>query len=119
MPKLAGVGRRVRLSRGPLRARSHTGTGSDSPDFVPLLYGAWKRANVKAAVADSGFDGERNHRAARLDMGVRSVIPPNIGRPSDKPPVGRFRRLMRQRFDRKADRHRRTGSGRRARRSTA
>jgi transposase len=35
---------------------------------------------------------------------VRSVIPPNVGRPSDKPPAGRFRRLMRQRFDRKADR---------------
>ena len=37
-------------------------------------------------------------------MGVRSVIPPDIGRPSDKPPAGRFRRLMRQRFARKADR---------------
>jgi transposase len=37
-------------------------------------------------------------------MGVRSVIPPNIGRPSAKPPSGRFRRLMRQRFNRKADR---------------
>ena len=87
-----------------LAARAHTGTGSDSPDFQPLLYRAWRRANVKVAVADPGFDGEHNHRAARLDMGVRSVIPPNIGRPSDKPPAGRFRRLMRQRFDRKADR---------------
>jgi hypothetical protein len=37
-------------------------------------------------------------------MGVRSVIPPDIGRPSAKPPAGRFRRLMGQRFARKADR---------------
>ena len=35
---------------------------------------------------------------------MRSIIPPRIGRPSDKPPAGQFRRLMRQRFDRKADR---------------
>lgn len=102
MPKLA-----LAVASGchlVLAARAHTGTGSDSPDFQPLLYRAWCRANVKAVVADPGFDGEHNHRAARLDMGVRSVIPPNIGRPSDKPPAGRFRRLMRQRFDRKADR---------------
>ena len=37
-------------------------------------------------------------------MSVRSVIPAKIGRPSAKPPVARFRRLMRQRFARKADR---------------
>jgi hypothetical protein len=87
-----------------LAARAHTGAGSDSPDFAPLLYAAWRRANVKVVVADAGFDSEDNHRAARLDMGVRSVIPPGIGRPSDGPQAGRFRRLMRQRFARKADR---------------
>jgi len=87
-----------------LAARVHTGAGSDVPDFEPLLYRAWKRANVKAAVADSGYDSEDNHRIARLDMGVRSIIPPKIGRPSTKPPAGRFRRLMRQRFARTADR---------------
>jgi transposase len=36
-------------------------------------------------------------------MNVRSIIPPKIGRPSAKPPAGRFRRLMKQRFARKAD----------------
>ena len=87
-----------------LAARASTGAGSDSPDFAPLLYRAWCRANVRAVVADAGFDSEDNHRLARLDMGVRSVIPPDIGRPSANPPAGRFRRLMRQRFARKADR---------------
>ena len=36
-------------------------------------------------------------------MGVRSIIPPAIGRPSEKPPATRCRRLMQQRFGREAD----------------
>lgn len=87
-----------------LAARAHIGNGSDQPDFEPLLYRSWKRANVRSVVADAGFDSEKNHCLARLDMNVRSVIPPTIGRASDKLPAGRFRRLMRQRFARKADR---------------
>ena len=54
-------------------------------------------------VADAGYDSERHHRLARLDLGVRSVIPPKIGRPSASPPAGRYRRLMKQRFARRAD----------------
>src|SRR5438105_7266790 len=42
-------------------------------------------------VADAGFDSEDNHRTGRLDMGVRTIIPPEIGRPTDKPPPTRFR----------------------------
>lgn len=86
-----------------LAARVRIGHGSDAPDFDPLLYGAWRRASVRAAVADAGYDSERNHRLARLDMGVRSIIPPKVGRRSSKPPAGRYRRLMRQRFARGAD----------------
>jgi hypothetical protein len=81
-----------------LAARASTGAGSDSPDFRPPLYRARKRANVRDVVADAGYDAEHNQRAARLDMGVRSVIPPQIGRPYARPPAARFRRLMRQRF---------------------
>jgi hypothetical protein len=86
-----------------LAARSHIGNGSDGPDFEPLLYHSWRRADVRTVVADAGFDSEHNHRLARLDMNVRSIIPPRIGRPSDGPPQGRYRRLMKQRFSRKAD----------------
>jgi transposase len=84
-------------------ARVHIGNGSDSVDFDPLLYQSWRRARVKAVVADAGYDSEKNHRIARLDMGVRSIIPPKIGRQTHKLPAGRFRRLMKQRFNRKAD----------------
>jgi len=86
-----------------LAARATTGMGSDHPHFEPLLFDAWRRADVKVAAADAGYDSEANHRIGRLDMGVRTVIPPDIGRPSDKPPTTHYRRLMRQRFDREAD----------------
>ena len=33
--------------------------------------------------------------------GIRTLIPAERGRPSDKPPAGRWRRRMRQRFDKK------------------
>ena len=77
--------------------------GPDYEHFEPLLFDAWRRAGVKVAVGDAGFDSEANHEIARRDMGVRSIIPPDVGRPSEKPPTTRYRRLMRQRFDREAD----------------
>jgi hypothetical protein len=86
-----------------LAARATTGSGGDQPFFQPLLREAHRRAKFRKAVADSGFDSEANHRLARLDLGVRSLIPPNAGRPTSKPASTRFRRLMQQRFGRKAD----------------
>ena len=101
MPKLALAV--AAASHRILAARASNGNGSDAPDFDPLLFQAWQRAKVKTVIADAGYDSEANHRIARLDMNVRSIIPPKIGRPSAKPPTGRYRRLMKQRFARKAD----------------
>jgi hypothetical protein len=101
MPKLAvAVASNCHLI---LSAKTRIGNGSDAPDFDGLLFGAWKRANVKVVVADTGYDSEANHRIARQDMGVRSIIPPGIGRPTSKLPSGRWRRHMAKRFKRKAD----------------
>ena len=88
-----------------LAATVHIGNGSDAPDFDDLLYHAWRRAKTKVAVvvADAGYDSESNHRIARHDMGVRSIIAPGIGRPTHKLPTGRWRRHMASRFKRKAD----------------
>jgi hypothetical protein len=86
-----------------LAARATTGGGGDQPFFEPLLFDAWRRATVKVAVADAGYDSEANHEIARQDLGVRSIVPPNAGRPTDKPPTTRHRRNMRHRFGRKAD----------------
>ena len=101
MPKLALA--IAAASHRILAARASIGNGSDAPDFEPLLFHSWRRAKVKKVVADAGYDSEDNHRLARLDMGVRSVIPPKIGRPSMSPPAGYYRRLMKSRFKRKAD----------------
>jgi hypothetical protein len=101
MPKLALA---VAAASHQIRAaKASAGNGSDAPDFDPLLYRSWRRAGVKTVVADAGYDSENNHRIARLDMNVRSIIPAKIGRPSASPPTGRYRRLMKQRFARKAD----------------
>jgi len=86
-----------------LAAQARIGNGSDMPDFVPLLKQSRRRATVKWVVGDAGYDSEKNHCIARLEMGVRSVIPPKIGRRTHKLPAGRFRRLMKLRFNRKAD----------------
>lgn len=93
-PKLAvGVCTRSHLI---LSARVRTGFGSDSPDFAPLLLDAWRRhpRRLRVVLADAGFDSEANHRIARLDMGVRSVIKPGIGRPGERGPSGYYRRIM-------------------------
>jgi hypothetical protein len=87
-----------------LAAKARVGNGSDAPDFDDLLYDAWRRARVAVVVADAGYDSEANHEIARHDLGVRSIIATGIGRPTRKPPSGRWRRHTRKRFGRKADR---------------
>jgi hypothetical protein len=86
-----------------LSAKVRIGNGSDAPDFDDLLYQAWRRGRVKTVVADAGYDSEANHRIARHDLGVRSIISPGIGRRTSKPPAGRWRRHMARRLKRKAD----------------
>lgn len=89
-----------------LAAKARIGSGSDAPDLIPLLRQARQRGSVRVVVADAGYDSEENHRTARRDLGVRSIIPPTAGRPGRQPPAGYWRRHMRRRFDRQADRAR-------------
>ena len=58
-----------------------------------------RRARIEVLLADADFDAEWLHKAVR-SHGVRTIIPPTRGRPSDKPPAGRWRRVMKQRFAR-------------------
>lgn len=81
-----------------LAAGVSTGTGSDSPHFVPLMLDAAGRMPLEFVLADAGFDSEDNHRLARQELGIRSLIPATIGRPGAKGPTGHYRRLMRRRF---------------------
>ena len=88
-----------------LAAIASTGAGGDQPFLDNLLFHAWRRTGgrIRCVVADAGYDSEDNHRIARLDMGVRSIIPPKAGRPTSKPPTEPMRRNMHHRFKRRAD----------------
>jgi hypothetical protein len=80
-----------------LAAVARTGMGSDSPDFTPLLRESCRRrAGLKMVLADAGYDSHENHRIAREEMKVRSIIKTGIGRVSAKPPKSRYRRAMRK-----------------------
>jgi hypothetical protein len=71
----------------------------DTDRFVPLLDDTLTRVHLDTVLADAGYDSEPNHRHARQTHGVRSFIPATSGRPTTKPPSGRYRRLMKQRLD--------------------
>jgi hypothetical protein len=96
LPKLAlGVATRAHLV---LSFWTGTGAGADHPHFESVVFDAWRRVPNRRfkVVADAGYDSEKIHQLTRRDMGLRSIIPPKIGRPSKagKPPSGRWRRHM-------------------------
>lgn len=86
-----------------LAAKATTGLAIDHPQFGPLLQRAAARMSLDLVVADAGFDSESNHRLAREELKIRSLIPATIGRPGTRPPSGRYRRLMRQRLKMQCD----------------
>ncbi len=77
------------------------GPGPDIKHFKKALRAALRFVRIDTIVADAGYDSEESHRFARQECGVRSIIPPTIGRRTNKPPTGRWRRHMARRFDKK------------------
>lgn len=71
------------------------GPGSDARHFQKAFDQAHCRLRFEALVADAGYDGEHHHVYAR-SRGVRTLIPPLIGRPTKKPPRGYWRRMMKR-----------------------
>jgi len=84
------------LSHFCLAARASQGPQPDFGDFRPLLVEAHARAGLKALAADAGFDSEANHRLARDEMGIQSLIPAEHGRPPAGEPKGRYRKQMKR-----------------------
>ena len=76
------------------------GPASDLVLFKSALKQAVGRARIGTLLADADFDGEWVHEHVR-SFGIRTLIPPERGRPSEKPPAGRWRRRMKRRFDKK------------------
>jgi hypothetical protein len=75
------------------------GPATDLVQFGRAWSQAARRARIETLLADADFDAEWLHVSVR-SHGVRTIIPPTRGRPSDKPPAGRWRRVMKQRFAR-------------------
>ena len=75
------------------------GPATDLVPFERAFGQAVRRARIDVLLADADFDAEWLHVSVR-SHGVRTIIPPRRGRPSDKPPKGRWRRVMKQRFER-------------------
>ncbi len=72
------------------------------PDILHLedliIQAAWRRT-IRTALLEAGYDAQDSHRLLRLDLNIRSLIPPKAGRPTNKKPAGYFRRLMRRLLD--------------------
>ncbi|MHC4405754.1 MAG: transposase [Planctomycetota bacterium] len=75
------------------------GPKPDIQDMAPTLAQTSPHIRIEWLTADPGYDSEPNHRLCRQQQGIRSLIPPKHGRPTDKPATGRYRRLMQTRFD--------------------
>jgi hypothetical protein len=77
-----------------LAAAADQGPYPDFGSFRPVMLGAVSRTRIAAVAADMGFDSEAIHAFSRGELGVRTLIPPGHGRPTDKPPTGYWRRMM-------------------------
>src|SRR4029079_4257365 len=74
------------------------GPGPDLPYFQGALRQTVSRTPVGTLLADAGFDSESAHEFARQQCGMRAIIPPTRGRPTDKALRGYWRNRMKQRF---------------------
>jgi transposase len=74
------------------------GPGSDLRQFKAAVKDAAGRARIGTLLADADYDAEWVHEHVRT-YSIRTIIPPERGRPTDKLPVGRWRRRMKQWFD--------------------
>lgn len=87
------------------------GTRGPTPDTHQLGYlldQLGEAIRIDHLLADAGYDSEANHALLRETHGIRSTIPPKLGRPCKDGvlPSGRYRRLMSQRFNTTAYRQR-------------
>lgn len=81
-----------------LSLQAGRGPGPDYGYFKPLLDHATRDLRIGRLLADAGFDSEANHLYAREHHGTVAIIPPKSGRPTAKPPTGRYRRRMKSRW---------------------
>lgn len=78
-----------------LASRTRIGMGSDAEHFIPVLRTATRRnPQTRLALGDAGFDSHANHRIAREQLGVHTLIKATAGRPGSRAPASKYRRQM-------------------------
>ena len=82
------------------------GPSPDIAHLVEAIHDADQRQLIDTLLADAGYDAEWVHEYVRGELGIGFIAPPKIGRPTKKPPSGRFRKQMWHYFQRPPDRRR-------------
>ena len=96
-PKITAVcDTRTHLFAGCIVTR---GPSNDSPQFAPAVIQASKFVQFDLLIADAAYDGEHNHRLCREQLGIVETIIPLNKRRSRKWPKGKYRRQMKEHFD--------------------
>ena len=72
---------------------------ADDKHFRPALRQAAVRSKIDTLLADAGYDSESAHEFARETHGMKTVIPPDRGRPTSKLPRTKWRKRMATHFD--------------------
>ena len=75
------------------------GPAPDAGDLQPMLKQMPGNIFFDPLLLDAGYDSEANHVFLRENIGVESVIPARVGRPTDKRPRGKWRWLMATNFN--------------------
>lgn len=69
----------------------------DIVHFEKAIVDAERNVHLKILTADAGYDSERSHVFAR-EKNIRTIIPPKVGRTTNKLPNGKWRKVMATRF---------------------
>jgi hypothetical protein len=75
------------------------GPRPDNDQVLPLMEGMTGDVLPGTTLWDAGYDSENNHELLREYLEIESIIPPGSGRPTAKPPTGKWRWLMATGFD--------------------
>ena len=70
------------------------GPKPDTNELIPTMERLPGNVVIRQLLADAGYDSEGNHEASRERYEMESVIPPLVGRPTDKLPSGKYRCQM-------------------------
>ena len=82
----------VKTTRGPC---------PDMATLIPTVQTLPAWITIGTLSADAGYDSERNHVYARDYRKIITVIPPLAGRTTNRPPKTKYRRKMKEQFNKK------------------